>query len=167
VLVNLKTRLLEVPDHTLGELLAGIVRHVLFHDPSQEIAAARDSKADREPELVAEAALIHRDDVLVLFYMTVIVRRPRKPVKVLGDLDPMFAALSQGDPSPVCRSRVAPDRLAPSLRHADQQSARLTIDPMWFRFAVEFTSGQQSGRRIVVVDGHPVISIKPTVDRGA
>ena len=47
-LVDLKPRPLDMPDHPLGEQLPGIVGRVLAHDPAQQIAAARDRKADRE-----------------------------------------------------------------------------------------------------------------------
>ena len=64
-----------MPDHPLGEQLPGIVGRVLAHDPAQQIAAARDRKADRESEPVAEAALVHRGDTLIPFWCQVNGRR--------------------------------------------------------------------------------------------
>jgi hypothetical protein len=59
-LVDLKAALLKVLDHPLGEHLVGIIGHVILQEPAQEIAAACDREADREDELVAEWAVIHR-----------------------------------------------------------------------------------------------------------
>jgi hypothetical protein len=58
--VDLETCLLEMLDHSRGELLASIVRRVLRQEPAQQGTAARYRKADRECELVAERAVIHR-----------------------------------------------------------------------------------------------------------
>jgi hypothetical protein len=52
-LVDLEARQLQVINHPLGELLAGIIGHVLLEEPAQKIAAAGDRKADREGELIA------------------------------------------------------------------------------------------------------------------
>jgi hypothetical protein len=58
-LIDLETRLLQVLDHPLGELLARIIGHVVLQDSAQEIAATGDREAARERELIAEGAVIH------------------------------------------------------------------------------------------------------------
>jgi hypothetical protein len=65
--IDLETRLLKVPDDTLGELLPGVIGRVLAHQPAQQSPAQRDREANRESKLVAEAAVIHRRFVLVMF----------------------------------------------------------------------------------------------------
>jgi hypothetical protein len=62
-----RNRLLKVPDDTLGELLPGVIGRVLAHQPAQQSPAQRDREANRESKLVAEAAVIHRRFVLVMF----------------------------------------------------------------------------------------------------
>jgi hypothetical protein len=57
--IDLKTRLLQVLYHPVGELLAGIIRDVFLQEPAQQIAAATDREADGEGKLVAEGAVIH------------------------------------------------------------------------------------------------------------
>jgi hypothetical protein len=59
----LKPDLLKVLHDPLGEHLAGIVRGVLGQEPAQQGTAARDRKADRECQLVAEGAVIHQGDL--------------------------------------------------------------------------------------------------------
>jgi hypothetical protein len=81
--VELEARLLKVSDDPLGELPPGIVRHPLLYDSAQQVAAPRDGQADREDELVAEAAVIHRADVLLLF-SPVIARLARRVKAMLG-----------------------------------------------------------------------------------
>jgi hypothetical protein len=65
--VDFETRQLQVLHDPLGELLAGLIRCVFCQEPAQQAAAARDREADREGELVAKGAVIHRRSVLVLF----------------------------------------------------------------------------------------------------
>jgi hypothetical protein len=52
--------LLEVLDHPDGEHLPGIVRRVFIEDSAQQGTTARDRESDRECELAAERAMIHR-----------------------------------------------------------------------------------------------------------
>jgi hypothetical protein len=67
-LVDFEPRCLEVLDHALGDLTASIVGRVLCQEPPQKTPASAQGKADRECELVAERAVIHRGrSVLVLF----------------------------------------------------------------------------------------------------
>jgi hypothetical protein len=66
-LVQPEARLPQIPHDTLGELLPGVIRHVLFENPAQQVAAPRDRKTDRKDELIAKTAVIHRYYVLVLF----------------------------------------------------------------------------------------------------
>jgi hypothetical protein len=58
-LVDLKTRQLQVLDDSVGEHVSGTVGHVLLKQPAQQIPAAADGEADRENELIPEAAAIH------------------------------------------------------------------------------------------------------------
>jgi hypothetical protein len=62
--VDLEPRLLQMLDHPRGYPLAGIVWRMLLEDPAQQIAATANGKADREGELVAKRAVIHRDALL-------------------------------------------------------------------------------------------------------
>jgi hypothetical protein len=48
MLVQLESRSLEVLDHPLGELVAGIVRSMLSKQPTEQVAAARQGETDRE-----------------------------------------------------------------------------------------------------------------------
>ena len=52
--IDLVAGQLEVLYYPLGELLAGIISHVLLEQPAQEIAAPSDREADRGGELGAE-----------------------------------------------------------------------------------------------------------------
>jgi hypothetical protein len=54
VFIKLEARLLEVLDPPVGELLTGIVGHVLGQDPPEQTAAAADRQADRECQVLAE-----------------------------------------------------------------------------------------------------------------
>jgi hypothetical protein len=64
--VQLEPRSLQVFDHTLGELVPGIIRGMFSKEPAEQGPAARQGEADREHELSAERVVIHQD-VLVLF----------------------------------------------------------------------------------------------------
>jgi hypothetical protein len=54
-LVDLIAGLLEVADDALGELLPGVVRHVLAQDAAHQGALAAERQAEREHEVLAEA----------------------------------------------------------------------------------------------------------------
>jgi hypothetical protein len=56
-----------VLDHALRQLLSGGVGEVFFQQPAQQIAVAADREADREKQLIAKRALIHRRRVLMMF----------------------------------------------------------------------------------------------------
>jgi hypothetical protein len=56
--VDLK-RELQLCDDALGELGSGVVRRMLLEQPAEQGAATGDREADREGEMVAEAAMIH------------------------------------------------------------------------------------------------------------
>jgi hypothetical protein len=62
VFIDLEIGLLEVPHDPLRELLAGIVGSVLFQEPAEEIAAARQGEADRKHEVIAERPWMHAGD---------------------------------------------------------------------------------------------------------
>jgi hypothetical protein len=66
-LIDLKARPLQVVDHPLGELLAGVIRHMLLQEAAQEIAALTDCEAERECELGTERVAGQGAVVLVLF----------------------------------------------------------------------------------------------------
>jgi hypothetical protein len=71
--VDLETRYFQVFQDTLGKLLPRVVCHVILQEPTQEMAATRGRKADRECKLVTKGAVIHAH-VLDLF-PPVIARR--------------------------------------------------------------------------------------------
>jgi hypothetical protein len=59
-LVDLEAREFQVLDDPFGERLARVVGDVLLEEAAQKVAAAGDGEADREHELCAEGAAIHR-----------------------------------------------------------------------------------------------------------
>jgi hypothetical protein len=61
LLVHLESRPLELLDDPLGEFAPGIVRDMFSKEPAEQVAAARQGKADREHELSAERVMIHWD----------------------------------------------------------------------------------------------------------
>jgi hypothetical protein len=59
-LQDFEPRPLEVLDHALGKLAAGIVGGVFSKEPPEQVAAARQGEANREYELGPERAMIHQ-----------------------------------------------------------------------------------------------------------
>jgi hypothetical protein len=91
--------------HPLGELLAGIIGHVLLEEPMQEVAAAGDRKADREGELVPEGAVII--DLFLLCSPILATHRSLVNRRVAAALTRPGSILATGEPS---QSRASDER---------------------------------------------------------
>jgi hypothetical protein len=87
ILVQLEPRSLELPDHALGKLAPGIIRRMFSQDPAEQLPAARQGEADREHELGAERAMIHRPCVLTLFRPGCLVRQEAVKAPTAGSMD--------------------------------------------------------------------------------
>ena len=61
VLIHLESRSLEPLDEPLGELAPGIIGCVFAEESAEKIPAPREGEADREYELGAERAMVHRE----------------------------------------------------------------------------------------------------------
>ena len=57
--VDLKAAELEVLDHTSGELVAGVIGHMLLRQSPQQVTVLPDGETDGEDEQVTKRVVIH------------------------------------------------------------------------------------------------------------
>ena len=63
LLIQLEPSPLEVLDHPLGELVAGIVWGMLSKQPAEQVAAPGKGEADRKHQVIAERPWMHAGDL--------------------------------------------------------------------------------------------------------